>query len=270
MAERRMMAKSIIDSDAFLDMPISAQALYFHLLVRADDDGFNNSCAKIMRMVCATKNDMDILILKRFVITFDTGIVVIKHWRIHNYIQKDRYKETLHTNEKEQLEIKTNGAYTIRSEVVYPLQIDDCCDSDTLCIQDAYNMDAQVSVVKSSLDKIRLDKSSLEKSIGRFTPPSLKDIEAYCKETKSKIDPQTFFDYYEANGWMTGRVKMKNWKAALRNWNKREFNQIKPHGKSDSKPKNQNFKQDTIATMGEDEMKEILKRKADRKARESD
>lgn len=266
MAERRMMAKSIIDSDAFLDMPIGAQALYFHLLVRADDDGFNNSCAKIMRMVCATKNDMDILIAKRFVINFDTGIVVIKHWRIHNYIQKDRYKETLHTSEKEQLEIKTNGAYTIRSADMDLLQLADLSDLDTECIQDGYNMDAQVRLGKVSLGKVSLDKS-----IGRFTPPSHKEIKSYCIEINSKIDPQVFRDHYEANGWMVGRSKMKDWKATLRNWNKREFGQPKYNGRiSDSKPKNQNFKQDTIASMDDAEMKEILKRKADRKARGSD
>ena len=84
MAERRMFAKTIIDSDAFLDMSLTTQALYFHLSMRADDDGFLNNPQKIMRMVGCNKNDFDVLIAKNFIITFDTGVIVIKHWKIHN------------------------------------------------------------------------------------------------------------------------------------------------------------------------------------------
>ena len=94
MAERRMFAKTIIDSDAFLDMPLSTQALYFHLSMRADDDGFINNPRKIQRMIGASGDDLKLLLAKSFLIPFDSGIVVIKHWRIHNYIQKDRYKGT--------------------------------------------------------------------------------------------------------------------------------------------------------------------------------
>ena len=94
MAERRMFAKTIIDSDAFLDMPQSTQLLYFHLAMRADDDGFINSPKTIMRIVGAKDDDLKVLFSKKFLIPFESGIVVIKHWRIHNYIQKDRYHET--------------------------------------------------------------------------------------------------------------------------------------------------------------------------------
>ena len=97
MAERRMFAKSIVDSDAFLEMPMSARLLYYDLSMRADDDGFVNSPRKIMKFVGATNDDMNILIARKFVIAFDNGVVVIKHWRIHNYIQSDRYKETNYT-----------------------------------------------------------------------------------------------------------------------------------------------------------------------------
>ena len=99
MAERRMFALKIIDSDAFLDMPVSAQNLYFHLSMRADDDGFISSPKKIMRMIKASDDDMKILLAKRFLLSFDTGIVVIKHWRLHNYIAKDRYTETIYKEE---------------------------------------------------------------------------------------------------------------------------------------------------------------------------
>ena len=95
MAERRMFSKSIIDSDLFLDMPATTQMLYFHLAMRADDDGFINNPKRIMRMIGASDDDMRILIAKQFVILFDSGIVVIKHWRIHNYIRSDRYKPSI-------------------------------------------------------------------------------------------------------------------------------------------------------------------------------
>jgi len=112
MAERRMFAKTIIGSDAFLDMPQSTQALYFHLSMRADDDGFVNSPKSVMRLVGCNDDDMRVLCTKKFVIPFDSGVVVIKHWRIHNYISKDRYTETKYKVEKARLAIDENGSYT--------------------------------------------------------------------------------------------------------------------------------------------------------------
>ena len=112
MAERRMFAKTIIDSDMFLDMPLSTQALYFHLSMRADDDGFINNPRKIQRMIGASDDDLKVLVMKRFILPFDSGVVVIKHWKIHNYIRNDRYKETVYKEERALLEIKENGAYT--------------------------------------------------------------------------------------------------------------------------------------------------------------
>ena len=113
MAERRMFAKTIIDSDAFLDMPISARLLYYDLGMRADDDGFVNSPKKIMRMVGATQDDLSILALKKFIIPFENGIVVIKHWKIHNYIRKDTYNETKYLEQKMQLD--ENNSYRLKN-----------------------------------------------------------------------------------------------------------------------------------------------------------
>jgi hypothetical protein len=112
MAERRMFTKKIIDSDAFLDMPLSTQALYFHLNMRADDDGFINNPKKIMRMIGASEDDIKLLITKRFIIIFDSGVVVVKHWRMHNLLRKDRYTETQYVEEKSMLFLKENGVYT--------------------------------------------------------------------------------------------------------------------------------------------------------------
>jgi len=94
MAEKRMFAKSIIDSDAFLDMSLSTQALYFHLAMRADDDGFINNPKKILRMIGGSDDELKMLLAKKFIIAFESGVIVIKHWRMHNYIQNDRYKPT--------------------------------------------------------------------------------------------------------------------------------------------------------------------------------
>jgi len=157
MAERRMFAKTIIDSDAFLDMPLSTQSLYFHLSMRADDEGFINNPKKIQRMIGASDDDLKLLMLKSFLIPFDSGIVVIKHWRIHNYIQKDRFKETLYQEEKAMLSLKDNNAYTLAEKTL-----------DTSCIHDGYITDTQdsigkVSIVEDSIGKVSIDEKSAPK-----------------------------------------------------------------------------------------------------------
>jgi hypothetical protein len=112
MAERRMFAKTIVLSDAFLDMPLSARCLYFTLGMFADDDGFVNSPKGIMRQCGASEDDMKVLITKKFVLNFESGVIVIKHWRINNYLRNDRYQETKYLEEKSELITDENGAYT--------------------------------------------------------------------------------------------------------------------------------------------------------------
>ena len=112
MAEHRMFAKTIVTSDDFLDMPMSARCLYFTLGMFADDDGFVNSPKSIMRQVGASNDDMNLLIAKKYLIIFENGVIVIKHWRIHNYIQKDRYTQTKYIEQKETLYLDENKAYT--------------------------------------------------------------------------------------------------------------------------------------------------------------
>ena len=148
MAERRMFAKTIIDSDAFLDMPTTTRLLYYDLSMRADDDGFINSPKKIQRMIGASDDDLKVLIAKKFIIPFESGVVVIKHWKIHNYIQKDRYKPTVYKDEMAKLEIKENNAYSF----------------ETNCIQNGYTLDTQVRLSKDSIgkDSINIVSSSPE------------------------------------------------------------------------------------------------------------
>ena len=178
MAERRMFAKSIIDSDSFIDMPTSSRLLYYDLSMRADDDGFVNSPKKIIKMTGASDDDLKLLIAKKFLIPFESGVVVIKHWKIHNYIQKDRYKETLHLEEKALLGTLENKEYTL----------------DTQCIQNGYSLDTQV----------RLDKDSIDKDSGRLvvdgyhhSPKSY--VQKYMKvfPTCSSIDLEILSSYEE-------------------------------------------------------------------------
>ena len=113
MAERRMFAKTIVLSDAFLDMPMSARCFYFTLGMFADDDGFVNNPKAIMRQCGASIDDMNVLIAKKFVILFEDGVIVIKHWRINNYLRSDRYVKTKYVDDKALLTIDENGAYTV-------------------------------------------------------------------------------------------------------------------------------------------------------------
>ena len=112
MAEKRMFTMKIIDSDSFLDLPLSAQALYFHLNMRADDDGFVGNPKKIMKMIGASEDELKLLLIKRFVIGFESGVIVIKHWRMHNTLKCDRYHPTSYQDEFAKLRLKTNKSYT--------------------------------------------------------------------------------------------------------------------------------------------------------------
>lgn len=154
MAEKRMFAKTIIDSDAFLDMPLSTQALYFHLSMRGDDDGFVNNPKRIMRTIGANENDYDVLVGKRFIIFFDTGVIVIKHWKMHNYIRKDRYKPTVYQDEKEMLATKENGSYT--------LDFDDDFDVG-IPLVDQMTTNGQPRIDKISIDKNILSSNEPKK-----------------------------------------------------------------------------------------------------------
>ena len=117
-----MFSKTIVDSDAFLDMPMSTQCLYFHLNMRADDDGFVNNPKRIQRMVGAADDDLKLLIAKSFILTFESGVIVIKHWRMNNYLRNDRYKPTIYTEERKQLRFGANRRYLIGIPVVNQIE----------------------------------------------------------------------------------------------------------------------------------------------------
>ena len=148
MAEKRMFTQKIIDSDAFLDMPLSTQALYFHLNMRADDDGFINNPKRIQRTIGASDDDLKLLIAKRFVICFESGVIVIKHWRMHNTLRKDRYNPTQYQEELSLLEVKDNKSYTEKGSII-PIATDWQPNGNQL--------ETQYSIDKYSRDKESID-----------------------------------------------------------------------------------------------------------------
>lgn len=146
MAQRRMFSKKITDTDRFLEMPLSSQALYFHLNMGADDEGFIDKAKTIQRTVGASDDDMKLLIAKGFLIPFESGVVVIRHWRIHNYIQNDRFQSTLHQDEKYRIEFDESKTANLLPQ--------------EKCIQNVSKMETQVRLGKDRLDKDRLNTYS--------------------------------------------------------------------------------------------------------------
>lgn len=222
MAERRMFTKKITDSDAFLELSSAAQALYFHLNQGADDDGFNNQVSNAMFKAHASVDDLKILMLKNFIIRFESGVIVIKHWRMHNTLRKDRYTPTNFQEELSLLGIKDNGAYTLGCQTV------------------AKRL-PQSSLVESRVDKDSIGEGNSADGAApipkRFVKPTVEEVAAYCKERNNNVDPQRFWDFYEAKGWKVGNQPMKDWKAAVRTWEKRDGGGGRPKGGGTSSSK---------------------------------
>lgn len=213
-ADKRMMSKSVIDTDMFLDMPASTQCLYFHMLLMADDDGFLKNAKTIMRTVGASPDDIKLLIAKQYLIPFDTGIMAIKHWRIHNYIKKDRYKPT-DCEEIKLLEVNEKGEYVlaepVRNQVGSNMEPQDR-DRDRLEI----GKDRDSSRKRSSANNSTT-------AAQKFKKPTLEELKAYIAENRYTFSAEAFMDYYESNGWKVGRNPMKSWQATCRTWQRHEL-----------------------------------------------
>jgi len=242
-----MFAKTIVDSDAFIDMPLSTQALYFHLAMRADDDGFLNNAQKIMRMIGAARNDIDLLIAKRFVITFPDGICVIKHWRMHNYIRSDRYKPTVYEEEMSALTIKENGAYTLELPTVNQM--------DTVGIPNDTQRGTQ-----DRLGKVRLGEESIGEGTEGDKPPSpahKRGEHGYVKLTDEEYEKLVsdlgadeaarVIAYVDESAAATGnKNKWKKWNLVLRKasregWGQRYTKEVQ---KKDDRATERNFSGD--------------------------
>lgn len=211
MAERRMFAKTIVLSDAFLDMPLGARCLYMTMGMLADDDGFVNNPKSIIRQCGASDDDMRILFAKKFVIPFDNGVVVIKHWRINNYLRNDRYQETKYIEQKEQLELDENNAYKAK--------------------EGALGIPSTVYPVQDRLGKDSIGNNSVGAKTKRFAPPTQEELDAYCEKKGYTFNTKRFISYYESNGWKVGRNKMRSWRATADRWAMgTEKEQPKPKG----------------------------------------
>ena len=206
MAERRMFAKTIVLSDAFLDMPLSARCLYFTLGMLADDDGFINSPTSVMRQCGASNDDMALLFNKSFLIPFESGVVVIKHWRINNYLRNDRYVATKYTDEKSRLKVEENGRYTIGIPVGIP------------------------SIDKDSIGKVSIEPNThtcVRKAQGT---PSLEDVKGFFKANGLTLDAQRFYSFNAARGWVDKNGNpIEDWQQLALAWQAKEPKATKTH-----------------------------------------
>ena len=233
MAKKRMFSIDIVGSDAFLDLPYSAQCLYFQLGMRADDDGFVGNPKTIQRIAGTKASDLELLVKKRFILQFPSGVIVIKHWKINNDIKKDRYSPTVYTDEFQMLSTKENKAYTERNANVSTL--------DTEPEQNVSTLDTQYSI-----DKDRLDKDSIEKekhAHGFFANVLLTDEEV--QKLSSEIP--NLDDYIErlSNYLANNKKEYKSHCATIRNWYKRDVDKTEPttnHADGEPMPQQQRRK----------------------------
>ena len=204
MGERRMLTRKVTDDDHFMSLSSSAQALYLHLSMSADDDGFCNQVALCMFKAHASVGDLEALLSLRYLYQFESGVIVIKHWRMANALRKDRYTPTVWQKEFSMLRLKDNGSYTLG---------DDGCQMVANRLPDG--------CPNISKDKLSKD-NSIVSDRKRFTAPTIEEVIAYCKERGNRVDPERFIDYYTSNGWKVGKNPMKDWKAAVRTWERSE------------------------------------------------
>ncbi len=242
MAERRMFAKTIIDSDAFIDMPVTARLLYYDLAMRADDDGFVNSPKKIMRIIGASQDDINILIMRNFILPFDNGVVVIKHWRIHNYIRKDTYNSTPYLEQKAMLEIDENKTYRTKSNDTSPsylLSVDgsltqarigkDRLDKESIdnILTTSDNADKSYNTIdfQNIVDNYNLICVSLPKVI-RLTEARKKAIKSAIELIGQEEDFKAFFEKVNTSDFLCGRTE-KAWAGCGFDWILKRSNLIK-------------------------------------------
>ena len=201
MAQKRMFDKRIIESDKFIDMPMSAKALYFLLGMYADDRGFV-SPRYVMRMHGSNDDDLKLLVMKQYLIYFESGVVVITDWNKNNWLDKRRIQETEFLDEYKSLKII----------------------EEKYCLANAKPM-----LRENRIEENRIEQNSIEENNKKethkknnFTKPTIDEIESYCKERNNNVNANRFYDFYESKGWMVGRNKMKDWKACVRTWEARQ------------------------------------------------
>ena len=221
MAEKRMFTSKIIESDAFLDLPLSAQALYLHLNMNADDDGFVNNPKMITRVIGANSDDLQILIDKAFVLLFPSGVIVVKGWFMNNSIKTDRKKPTSYQEELSMLDIKDNRSYTWKYSGN---------ELETLWKQNGNTSGHRLD--KDRLDKTRLDKSSVKKhQYGEYKNVLLSDEELEKLKAEFPNDYEQRIERVSEYCASTGK-SYKNYLATIRNWAKKDAPKTEPKRKS--------------------------------------
>lgn len=261
MGDRRMISRSVVDNDSLLRLAAETQLLYFHLNLNADDDGFCGSPQRLCRLVEAP-NGLEELCEAGYLISFPSGVVVIRHWHVHNSVRKDSYRPTIFEAEMSQLTL-SNGVYSLNENVAPPPTCDETgAESSPLCggtstdslptcdgtgaellppcggsvsqlskesISEGGNVfppakpDTQAELLEESLP----DYSPPAKSKGKkFIPPTAEEVEAFCTDKGLNIDAARFVDYYSSIGWRVGKnqIQMRDWHAAARNWCRRTEN----------------------------------------------
>ena len=287
MAERRMVSISLIDDDRFLDMSQGAQFLYFHLAMRADDDGFVTP-KKVMRLVGASQKDLDALINAGFLISFESGVVVITHWRVNNTIRKDRYTPTSFCKEFDELTV-INGVYERcepqsmgpeetaaaaeddnqtatdgepdGNQLATNGQPDDDQTVDTTATERQPTDNQWLPQVRLGKDREREKTHSLRESSSKretpspgnqtapwFNPPTLEEVRAYFGGNCLKGNPDDFWSNYQAVGWVDGLGrKITDWKAAARKWSGRESLRASPGSPGGGRPRDYDGSYDSHA-----------------------
>ena len=224
----------IVDTDDFMDMPGNAQLLYFHLGMRADDDGFVASPKRVMSNVGAETPDLRLLAEKGYIILFESGVCMIRDWNTNNVVRRDTYTPTRYQKEKNSVSAAVPDAVQdVAQDVTQDVTRDVTQNVTPVCNT------GKVSSGKDRTGKERSEKdsegqdsegkkreSAAEPPRTRFSPPKVEEVEAYCRERHNGLDAKRFVDYYSANGWTQGRGKpILDWKAAVRTWEGREKNE---------------------------------------------
>ena len=221
-----MFSLQVVDTDKFLDMPASTQALYFHLGMHGDDDGFVASPRKIVRCAGCNDDDMMRLVSEGFIIPFESGVLVITDWRVNNTLQNDRYKETIYQDEKSMLRLEKSGKYVMDSTLIPE------------CIQDGSSMESQRNITQGNPTEQNKTKcGAMHQAHTRFSPPSVDDVRRFCDEQGyTTIDPERFISFYKSINWMVGNAPMADWRAAVQSWHRKDANNDNKNGKTEHKP----------------------------------
>ena len=210
-AQKRMFSLQVVDTDRFMDMPTSSQALYFHLGMHGDDDGFVASPRKIVRSAGCNDDDLRLLISKGYIIPFESGVVVITDWNTNNTLKNDRYHATVYIEEKKQLSTDSSGKYVLGSTLV----------------PERFQIGSTLEPEHNLTQHNKTESVAGKPPRARFVPPTVEEVRAYCTQKGFGFDPEKFIDNYASKGWMIGSAKMKDWKAAARNWNRRDKSEAK-------------------------------------------